>query len=134
MHLMLAFWKIVCYINITITKRSVHMQITTQNYKQLTAAQLNKFTSKQIAQYNAVVAAANAAMQKNKKPPYYKQQVTKIQQLAKNIARLQHDQRMCSSLKIQYIENMFNSYLQHAHTDKYLLQCINENSVGIVNV
>jgi len=124
-----------CVIIITVNKNGAYnMQITAQNYKQLTAAQLNKFTSKQIAQYNAVVAAANAAMQKNKKPPYYKQQVTKIQQLAKNIARLQHDQRMCSSLKIQYIENMFNSYLQHAHTDKYLLQCINENSVGIVNV
>lgn len=74
--------------------------------------------------YNAAVA----------KPAYYKQPVTTIQQLANNIARLQHDQRMCGSLKAQYIENMFNSYLAHAHTDKYLLQCINENSVGIVNV
>ena len=110
------------------------MQITTQNYKQLTAAQLNKFTSKQIAQYNAVVAAANAAMQKNKRPPYYKCPQTTIMQLAKSIARLQHDQRISSCTKTQYIENMFNSYLQHAHTDKYLLQCINENSTGIVNV
>jgi hypothetical protein len=110
------------------------MQITTQNYKQLTAAQLNKFTSKQIAQYNAVVAAANAAMQKNKKPPYYKQQQTTIMQLAKSIARLQYDMRISSNTKTQYIENMFNSYLQHAHTDKYLLQCINENSTGVVNV
>ena len=74
--------------------------------------------------YNAAVA----------KPAYYKQQVTTIQQLAKNIARMQHDQRMSAQAKTQYIENMFNSYLQHAHTDKYLLQCINENSVGIVNV
>ena len=70
----------------------------------------------------------------NAKPAYYKQQVTTIQQLVNNIARLQHDQRMCSSLKAQYVENMFNSYLQHAHTDKYLLQCISENSVGIVNI
>ena len=74
--------------------------------------------------YNAKVA----------KPAYYKQPVTTIQQLAKNIARLTHDQRMCYSLKTQYIENMFNSYLAHAHTDEYLLQCISENSVGIVNV
>ena len=74
--------------------------------------------------YNAAVA----------KPPYYKQPVTTIKQLAKNIARLQHDQRIGSCTKTQYIENMFNSYLAHAHTDKYLLQCINENSAGIVNV
>ena len=70
----------------------------------------------------------------NAKPAYYKQPVTTIKQLANNIARLQKDIRMGSSLKTQYIEDMFNSYLQHAHTDKYLLQCISENSVGIVNV
>jgi len=49
-----------CVIIITVNKNGAYnMQITAQNYKQLTAAQLNKFTSKQIAQYNAVVAAAN---------------------------------------------------------------------------
>ena len=110
------------------------MQITQNNYKQLTVAQLNNLTPQQVQQYNAVVTAVNAAKQAAKKPPYYKQQQTTIKQLANSVARLQHDQRMCSSLKTQYIENMFNSYLAHAHTDKYLLQCINENSVGIVNV
>ena len=110
------------------------MQITTQNYKQFTAAQLNKFTSKQIAQYNAVVAAVNKAKQAAKRPPYYNCPQTTIKQLAKNIARLQHDMRISAQTKNVYVENMFNSYLQHAHTDKYLLQCISENSVGIVNV
>ena len=110
------------------------MQITTQNYKQLTAAQLNNLTQQQMQQYNAIVNSVNKAKQAAKRPPYYKCPQTTIKQLAKSIARLQHDQRISNCTKTQYIENMFNSYLQHAHTDEYLLQCISENSVGIVNV
>jgi hypothetical protein len=48
------------------------------------------------------------------KPVYYKQSVTNIQQLFDNIIRLQYDTRMDGSTKAQYIENMFNSYLQVA--------------------
>ena len=48
------------------------------------------------------------------KPPYYKQPVTNIQQLFDNIVRLQYDSRMDGHTKAQYIERMFNSYLQVA--------------------
>ena len=51
---------------------------------------------------------------KTAKPVYYKQNVTNIQQLFDNIIRLQYDSRMDGSTKAQYIENMFNSYLQVA--------------------
>jgi len=51
---------------------------------------------------------------KEAKPPYHKQPVTNIQQLFDNIVRLQYDTRMDGSTKAQYIENMFNSYLQVA--------------------
>ena len=104
------------------------MQITTQNYKQLTAAQLNKFTSKQIAQYNAVVAAVNKAKQAAKRPPYYKCPQTTLKQLAESVMRLQHDMRISAQTKNVYVENMFNSYLQHAHTDAQLLANIKSNS------
>ena len=50
----------------------------------------------------------------NAKPPYYKQTVTNIQQLFDNIVRLQYDSRMDGHTRAQYIENMFNSYLQVA--------------------
>ena len=48
------------------------------------------------------------------KPVYYKQTVTNIQQLFDNIVRLQYDSRMDGHTKAQYIERMFNSYLQVA--------------------
>ena len=48
------------------------------------------------------------------KPVYYKQPVTNIQQLFDNIIRLQYDSRMDGRTRAQYIENMFNSYLQVA--------------------
>jgi len=48
------------------------------------------------------------------RPVYYKQPVANIQQLFDNIVRLQYDTRMDGSTKAQYIENMFNSYLQVA--------------------
>ena len=48
------------------------------------------------------------------RPVYYKQPVTNIQQLIDRIIRLQHDSRMDGHTKAQYIENMFNSYLQVA--------------------
>ena len=54
--------------------------------------------------YNAKVA----------KPVYYKQPVTTFVQLFNNIIRLQYDSRISGSTAAQYIENMFNSYLQHS--------------------
>jgi len=53
--------------------------------------------------YNAAVA----------KKCYYKQPVTNFTQLFNNIIRLQYDSRISGSTAAQYIENMFNSYLQH---------------------
>ena len=58
--------------------------------------------------YNAAVA----------KPVYYKQPVTNFTQLFNNIIRLQYDSRINDSTAAQYIENMFNSYLQHAQTQQ----------------
>ena len=104
------------------------MQITQNNYKQLTAAQLNNLTQQQMQQYNAVVAAVNKAKQAAKRPPYYKQQQTTLKQLAESVMRLQHDLRISASTKNAYVENMFDSYLQHAHTDAQLLANINSNS------
>ena len=54
--------------------------------------------------YNAAVA----------KPVYYKQPVTNFTQLFNNVIRLQYDSRISGSTAAQYIENMFNSYLQHS--------------------
>ena len=54
--------------------------------------------------YNAKVA----------KPVYYKQPVTNFTQLFNNVIRLQYDSRISGSTAAQYIENMFNSYLQHS--------------------
>lgn len=61
--------------------------------------------------YNATVA----------KPAYYKQNVTNFTQLFNNIIRLQYDSRMSAQAKAQNIENMFNSYLQHAQAHKHVL-------------
>jgi UDP-glucose 4-epimerase len=58
--------------------------------------------------YNAAVA----------KPAYYKQNVTNFTQLFNNIIRLQYDSRISGSTRAQYIENMFNSYLQHSQTQQ----------------
>ena len=58
--------------------------------------------------YNAAVA----------KPVYYKQPVTNFTQLFNNVIRLQYDSRISGSTAAQYIENMFNSYLQHAQTQQ----------------
>ena len=58
--------------------------------------------------YNAAVA----------KKCYYKQPVTNFAQLFNNIIRLQYDSRISGSTAAQYIENMFNSYLQHAQTQQ----------------
>ena len=58
--------------------------------------------------YNAAVA----------KKCYYKQPVTNFTQLFNNIIRLQFDMRISSCTKAQYIENMFNSYLQHSQTQQ----------------
>ena len=58
--------------------------------------------------YNAAVA----------KKCYYKQPVTNFTQLFNNIIRLQYDSRISGSTAAQYIENMFNSYLQHAQTQQ----------------
>ena len=55
---------------------------------------------------------------KNAKPVYYKQNVTTFVQLFNNIIRLQYDSRISGSTAAQYIENMFNSYLQHAQTQQ----------------
>ena len=52
------------------------------------------------------------------KPAYYKQNVTNFTQLFNNIIRLQYDSRISGSTAAQYIENMFNSYLQHAQTQQ----------------
>jgi len=54
--------------------------------------------------YNAAVA----------KKCYYKQPVTNFTQLFNNVIRLQYDSRISGSTAAQYIENMFNSYLQHS--------------------
>ena len=48
------------------------------------------------------------------KPVYYKQPVTNFTQLFNNVIRLQYDSRISGSTAAQYIENMFNSYLQHS--------------------
>ena len=48
------------------------------------------------------------------KPVYYKQNVTNFTQLFNNVIRLQYDSRISGSTAAQYIENMFNSYLQHS--------------------
>ena len=58
--------------------------------------------------YNAKVA----------KKCYYKQPVTNFTQLFNNIIRLQYDSRINDSTAAQYIENMFNSYLQHSQTQQ----------------
>ena len=58
--------------------------------------------------YNAKVA----------KPVYYKQNITNFTQLFNNIIRLQYDSRISGSTAAQYIENMFNSYLQHSQTQQ----------------
>ena len=55
---------------------------------------------------------------KNAKPVYYKQPVTNFTQLFNNVIRLQYDSRISSSTAAQYIENMFNSYLQHSQTQQ----------------
>ena len=55
---------------------------------------------------------------KNAKPVYYKQPVTNFTQLFNNIIRLQYDSRINDSTAAQYIENMFNSYLQHSQTQQ----------------
>ena len=55
---------------------------------------------------------------KNAKPVYYKQNVTTFVQLFNNIIRLQYDSRISGSTAAQYIENMFNRYLQHAQTQQ----------------
>lgn len=104
------------------------MQITAQNYKQLTAAQINNLTQQQMQQYNAIVNSVNKAKQAAKRPPYYKQQQKTLKQLAESVMRLQHDLRISAQTKNVYVENMFNSYLQHAHTDAQLLENINSNS------
>ena len=104
------------------------MQITQNNYKQITVAQLQKMPQQQQQQYYAVAAAARAAAQKAKRPPYYKCAQTTLQQLAESVMRLQHDSRISAQTKNVYVENMFNSYLQHAHTDAQLLANINSNS------
>ena len=52
---------------------------------------------------------------------YYKQPVTNIQQLFDNIIRLQYDTRMDGRTKAQYIENMFNSYLQVARMHVHVI-------------
>ena len=64
--------------------------------------------------YNAKVA----------KPAYYKQPVTNFTQLFNNIIRLQYDSRISGSTAAQYLENMFNSYLQHAQTQQQH-NCVN---------
>lgn len=104
------------------------MQITQNNYKQITVAQLQKMSQQQQQQYYAVAAAARTAAQKAKRPPYYKCAQTTLQQLAESVMRLQHDMRISAQTKNVYVENMFNSYLQHAHTDAQLLANINSNS------
>ena len=104
------------------------MQITQNNYKQITVAQLQKMSQQQQQHYYAVAAAARAAAQKAKKPPYYKQQQTTLKQLAASVMRLQHDLRISASTKNAYVENMFNSYLQHVHNDNALLATIENNN------
>ena len=64
--------------------------------------------------YNAAVA----------KKCYYKQPVTNFTQLFNNIIRLQYDSRINDSTAAQYIENMFNSYLQHSQTQQQH-NCVN---------
>jgi len=47
------------------------------------------------------------------KPVYYKQPVTTIAQLQRNIIRLQYDTRMDGSTKEKYVRLMFESYLDN---------------------
>ena len=55
------------------------------------------------------------------RPVYYKQPVTNIQQLFDRIVRLQYDSRMDGHTRAQYIENMFNSYLQVARMHVHVI-------------
>ena len=71
----------------------------------------HKHTQETHMPYNSTVA----------KPVYYKQNVTNIQQLFDNIIRLQYDSRMDGRTKAQYIENMFNSYLQVARMHVHVI-------------
>jgi len=104
-------------------------KVTHANYLQFCNSNaIQKMTQQQMQQYNAVVAAVNKAKQAAKRPPYYKQQQTTLQQLAESVMRLQHDLRISAQTKNVYVENMFNSYMQHAHTDKQLLAAIKSNS------
>ena len=50
------------------------------------------------------------------KPPYYKQPVTTVAQLQRNIIRLQYDTRMDGTTKEKYVRLMFESYLDHTTT------------------
>ena len=47
------------------------------------------------------------------KPPYYKQPVTTIAQLQRNIIRIQYDTRMDGSTKEKYVRLMFESYVDN---------------------
>jgi tryptophan 2,3-dioxygenase len=101
--------------------------VTHANYLQFRNSNV-KLTAQQMQQYNAVNSAINAAKQAAKRPPYYKQQQTTMQQLAQSIMRLTHDSRIGGSTKNVYITNMFNSYLQHVHNDNALLATIENNN------
>ena len=102
-------------------------KVTHANYLQFRNSNV-KLTQQQFKDYNAVNSAINAAKQAAKKPPYYKQQQTTMQQLAKSVMRLQHDLRISTQTKNVYVENMFNSYLQHVHKDNALLATIENNN------
>jgi len=54
---------------------------------------------------------------KTAKPAYYKQPVTTLPQLQKNIIRLQYDTRMDGSTKEKYVRLMFESYVDNTHKE-----------------
>tara|TARA_B100000900_G_scaffold412190_1_gene433463 strand:+ start:759 stop:992 length:234 start_codon:yes stop_codon:yes gene_type:complete len=56
------------------------------------------------------IAKQERYMQKFKKPPYYKQNITSLQQLQQSVLRITTDIRMGDSTKQQNIAKMFESY------------------------
>ena len=51
------------------------------------------------------------------RPPYYKQPITTLPQLQRNIIRMQYDTRMDGSTKEKYVRLMFESYVDNAHRE-----------------
>ena len=72
-----------------------------------------QLTQKQILAHNKKIRLQNAAKRATNKAYYYKQEITSLKQLEKNIIRVIDNFNMGISTKQKHVSTMFASYIKN---------------------